>query len=317
LDDKDAAHEGIVKRPSDDLALCGECHQEIAANYKKSLHYTTIGQRNRVVKRMSKEETKIFDEKVFEKSCRSCHATCGDCHVKSPSIGGVSVGLINKHKFVRKDEGKTCAFCHGGRVYPEYTGEYGGNADVHYQKGMMCMDCHTMDEMHGDGKAYAFKEEVRDRPRCTDCHEPGRETKLTARVAHIKHSQTASCFACHSAGEYRNCYGCHLGGGSEAKPGFFLGTSPRNRREITTLRIIPTVRESFKPAGIQQANFDALPNYWDAPIHNIRKRTERTRNCDTCHEDRKGFLTMETLLKNSSRMNLELIHKPKPIPVSK
>ena len=152
-----------MKRPSNDLALCGECHQEIAANYRKSLHYTTIGQRNRVVKRMSAEETKVFDEKVFEKSCRSCHASCGDCHVKSPAIGGVSVGLINKHKFVRKDEGKTCAFCHGGRVYPEYTGEYGGNADVHYQKGMMCMDCHTMDELHGDGKAYQLKEEVRDR----------------------------------------------------------------------------------------------------------------------------------------------------------
>ena len=216
----------MVKRPSDDLALCGECHQEIAANYKKSLHYTTIGQRNRVVKRMSAEETKIFDEKVFEKSCRSCHATCGDCHVKSPSIGGVSVGLIDKHKFVRKNEGKTCAFCHGGRVYPEYTGEYGGNADIHYQKGMMCMDCHTMDEMHGDGKAYAQKEEVRDRPRCTDCHEPGRETKLTARVAHLKHSQTASCFACHSAGEYRQLLRLPSRGRLGGQTGLLPGDEP-------------------------------------------------------------------------------------------
>jgi len=118
----------MVKRPSNNLSLCGECHPEIAANYKKSLHYTTIGQRNRVIKRMSADEAKIFDEKVFETSCRSCHASCGDCHVKSPAIGGVSLGLISKHKFVRKDEGKTCAYCHGGRVYPEYTGEYGGNA---------------------------------------------------------------------------------------------------------------------------------------------------------------------------------------------
>lgn len=179
----------------------------------------------------------------------------------------------------------------------------------------MCMDCHTMDELHGDGKAYQLKEEVRDRPRCTDCHEPGRENKLTARVGHLKHSENASCYACHSAGEYRQCFNCH-GGHSEAKPGFYIGTSPRNHREITTLRIIPTVRDTFKPAGIQQANFDALPNYWDSPIHNIRKRTERTRNCDVCHEDRKGFLTMETLLKGSSRVNLELIKKPKPIPVS-
>jgi len=99
--------------------------------------------------------------------------------------------------------------------------------------------------------------------------------------------------------------------------GLYPGHKPRNRREITTLRIIPTMRDTFKPAGILQANFDALPNYWDAPIHNIRKRTERTRNCDTCHEDRKGFLTVETLLEDSSRVNLELIKKPKPIPLSK
>ena len=157
----------------------------------------------------------------------------------------------------------------------------------------------------------------RDRPRCTDCHEPGRESKPTARVAHLKHRDSASCYACHSAGEYRQCYSCHLGAGAEAKPGFILGTSPRNHKEITTLRVIPTVRDSFKPAGIQQARFDALPNYWDSPIHNIRKRTDRTRRCDTCHEDRKGFLTMETLLKDGSRANMELIIKPQRLPTSK
>jgi hypothetical protein len=298
------------------LALCGECHEETAAKYRKSLHYTTIGQRNRVVKRMSKQETKIFDEKVFKKACNSCHATCGDCHVKSPSIGGISAGLIDKHRFVRRNEGKTCAFCHGGRVYPEYTGEYGGNADVHYQKGMMCMDCHTMDELHGDGKAYALKEEVRDRPRCTDCHEPGSAKKLTGRVGHVIHARNASCQACHSAGDYRNCYDCHIGGGSESKPGFMLGVSPRNHRQITTLRIIPTVRDSFEKVGIKQERFDALPNYWDSPVHNIRKRTNRTRNCDRCHEDRKGFLTQKMLIKNGSKANLDLLFEPLPIPVT-
>ena len=89
----------------------------------------------------------------------------------------------------------------------------------------MCMDCHTMDELHGDGKAYALKEEVRDRPRCTDCHEPGREAKLTARVAHIKHSQTASCQSCHSAGEYRNCFNCHRWA-LRGEAGIFPGDEP-------------------------------------------------------------------------------------------
>ena len=74
------------------------------------------------------------------------------------------------------------------------------------------------------------------------------------------------------------------------------------------------MRDTFKPEGIQQANFDTLPNYWDAPIHNIRKRTERTRNCDTCHEDSKGFLTMETLLKDSSRVEPRADQKTKAYP---
>jgi hypothetical protein len=313
--DKELAHKGRDKRPSDNLKTCEECHASITATYRKSLHYTTAGQRNRVTERMSPAEAKHFDGEVFEKSCRSCHASCGDCHVKSPAISGISVGLIQGHRFVKKDEGKTCAFCHGGRVYPEYTGEYGGTADVHYQKGMMCMDCHKKREFHGDGKAYRLKDEVRDRPSCRDCHRPGNEAKLTARVAHARHADKVSCFGCHSAAEYRNCYDCHAGGGSQAKPGFMLGRSPRNHKQLTTLRLIPTVRDSFKSVGIKMERFDRLPNYWDTPAHNIRKRTERTRYCDACHEEKKGFLTKEKLIQDGSRANQELLHHPKAIPI--
>lgn len=313
---KDLAHKGWDKRPSDRLETCGECHARIVSTYGKSLHYTTAGQRNRVIERMSPAEAKHFDANVFEKSCRSCHASCGDCHVKSPVISGISVGLIQGHRFVKKDEGKTCAFCHGGRVYPEYTGEYGGTADVHYQKGMMCMDCHRKREFHGDGTAYRAKEEVRDRPSCRDCHRLGGEAKLTARIAHLKHQDKVTCFGCHASAEYRNCSDCHVGGGSEAKPGFMLGMSPKNKRQVTTLRLIPTVRDSFKSEGIGMERFDRLPNYWDTPAHNIRKRTERTRNCDVCHEDRKGFLTKDQLIKDGSKANLDLLVNPKPIPIS-
>lgn len=269
------------------------------------------------MERFSAAETKIFDREVFEKSCRVCHATCGDCHVKSPAISGISVGLIQGHRFVKKNEGKTCAFCHGGRVYPEFIGEYGGSPDVHYEKGMMCMDCHNKREMHGDGRIYRVKEEVRDRPSCRDCHKTGKESKLTAQIAHLKHQDRVSCYGCHSSAEYRNCYDCHIGGGSSAKPGFMLGLSPKNRKLVTTLRLIPTVRNSFKNAGIKMEKFDHLPNYWDTPAHNIKKRTERTRFCDTCHEERKGFLTKNMLIEKGSEANAKLIYHPKPIPTDK
>jgi hypothetical protein len=308
---REKAHEGLVKRPSDDAAVCAGCHEQIAAAYKTSLHYTTAGLKNGVRGRFSKEEEKAFGEKVFEKSCRSCHASCGDCHVKGPAVSGVSIGLIKGHKFVKRDEGKTCAFCHGGRVYPEFTGEYGGSPDVHYQKGMICLDCHKKTETHGDGTAYASRREVKGRPACLNCHPAGQEKNEKARSAHLQHKDKLSCAACHAGAPYRNCAACHAGTGAASNPGFILGLSPRDRKTVTTLRLIPTVRDTFQGAGIKMEGYDRLPNYWDTAPHNIRKRTERTRSCEVCHEEKKDFLTPETLIKNGSRENERLIHVPK------
>ena len=310
---KEAAHKGMIKRPSDSLKSCGMCHRQITDNYSKSLHYTSAGQRNGVMPRFSKEELKTFDAKVFEQSCRSCHASCGDCHVKAPAVGGISIGLIQKHKFVKKDEGKTCAFCHGGRVYPEYTGEYGGSPDVHYQKGMTCMECHKKAEFHGDGTAYAGKQDVKDRPSCRNCHKLGQEAKLTARISHERHEGKVSCYGCHTATAYRQCQDCHLGKGAAAKPAIVLGLNPRDKKTLTTLRLIPTIRNTFVKEGIKMENFDVLPNYWDSPVHNIRKRTDRTRSCDTCHVEKAGFLGMDTMIRGGSKANQCLIMTPKPI----
>ena len=127
------------------------------------------------------------------------------------------------------------------------------------------------------------------------------------------HKDKVSCQGCHSSGQYRQCYSCHSVHGSKAQPGFILGLNPRDRKTLTTLRVIPTIRNTFEPEGIKMENFDALPNYWDTPAHNIRKRTDRTRNCDVCHVDRKNFLTKEMLIKDGSKANEGLIIVPRPI----
>jgi len=121
-----------------------------------------------------------------------------------------------------------------------------------------------------------------------------------------------SCYGCHSGSAYRNCNDCH-GGHAAASPGMILGRSPRDKKVLTTLRLIPTVRDTFAPAGIKMEHFDAVPNYWDTPAHNIKKRTDRTRKCDACHVDRKNFLTKETMIKNGAKANEDLIFVPKAI----
>lgn len=303
----------MIPRPSDNLNTCEACHQDIVKTYKTSLHYTTSGLSHGVAPRFSPSEYKEFKEKVFEKSCRSCHAACGDCHVRIPNIGGVKLGLIKNHQFVKRDEAKTCGLCHGGRVYPEFNGEYGMIADVHYQKGMGCVDCHNKKQLHGDGKAYMSRKEVRDKPSCTGCHKIGNEQNEKAKIPHITHKEKLSCGACHAAAQYVNCRDCHLGAGAKPERGFILGKNPRKKDEITTLRVIPTSKETFKPAGIIMSNFDALPNYWDTTPHKIRKRTERTRSCDVCHVDNKNFLTRGDIPPNSPKANFELIYTPKPV----
>jgi hypothetical protein len=304
---KESSHKGFIARPSDNIQTCGICHKKAGQNYSKSLHYTSMGQREGVKPRFSHDELNTFDTKVFNQSCRSCHASCGDCHVKSPPVSGITTGLISGHKFVKKNEGKTCASCHGGRVYPEFTGEYGGTPDVHYQKSMMCVDCHKKSEMHGDGIAYKSKQEVKDRPKCLSCHK-----NRKYQVAHELHKDTVTCQACHSSGQYRQCSSCHTETGSTAKPDFILGLNPRDNKTLTTLRLIPTIKSSFHQAGIKMENFDALPNYWNSAVHNITKRTARTRSCDSCHVAKEGFLKRETLIKDGSKANEGLIYNIKP-----
>jgi hypothetical protein len=310
---KDEAHANVVPRPSVNPDICAGCHGETAKSYKNSLHYTVAGLKHGVSPRFNEAEKKAFGEKVFEKSCRSCHASCGDCHVRGPAISGVSIGLLKGHRFVKKDEGKTCAFCHGGRVYPEFTGEYGGRADVHYQKGMTCLSCHRKTSLHGGERAYQTRKEVDERPACVKCHPAGKETNEKAKKAHATHQGKLSCAACHASAPYRNCYGCHLGKGATSRPALILGVSPRDRKTVTTLRLIPTVRETFVSQGIKMENFDTVPNYWDAAPHNIAKRTERTRSCDVCHKEKADFLTKEKLVKEGAKANETLLYLPKPI----
>jgi hypothetical protein len=314
--DQEKTHMGIIKKPSADLKICSDCHGDITEAYQSAPHYTAQGMLNKVSKRFSKKEEKVFAEKIFGQSCKSCHASCGDCHVRSPSKEGISAGFINGHSFVKKDEGKTCAVCHGGRVYPEYTGKHSVNPDVHYQKGMACVDCHKKRHLHGGAEGIRTSEKmVQHRPKCTDCHKLGKEAKATAKLAHARHEGNVSCYGCHSQGEYQNCYNCHIGKGSTSRLGFILGVNPDDKKTLTTLRAIPVARETFLSSGIKMENFDESPDYRATSVHNIQKSTERTRSCDTCHVQRKGFLSKGSLMKNGSKANEGLIFRMRPLSI--
>jgi len=160
--------------------------------YQKSLHATNKG----IEFIYSKENGGI--ERLVGKSAQDigciksiCHATtCDDCHLKEfetrKSYSSDSVTINN-----------ACKKCHGDLAKD--------NSDVHFAKGMKCMNCHTSKEIHGDGtenNTYMYPGffDVK----CENCHKSISEIK-----SHTVHGNKLDCQACHTD-EYSTCLNCHI-----------------------------------------------------------------------------------------------------------
>ncbi|MDQ7045754.1 MAG: multiheme c-type cytochrome [Sulfurimonas sp.] len=89
--------------------------------------------------------------------------TCSTCHNRGKRIGVSYQGLMEK--------AYDSPYDHDGNGQPKlHTKRYMHmQEDIHFQKGMLCQDCHTSNDMHGDGflgGANAAAVEVE----CQDCH---------------------------------------------------------------------------------------------------------------------------------------------------
>jgi len=134
--------------------------------------------------------------------CSACHVLYNNDGVyegKDPVIPQKGVHLM-QHKITSRIPAQQCTHCHtrGKRIGTTYTGlfeyDYKGDGsappwnekgepqkklftkeylnvrkDIHLERGMHCVDCHTSIDVHGDGNIYPvtfFQVEVG----CTDCH---------------------------------------------------------------------------------------------------------------------------------------------------
>ena len=97
---KSAAHKGLDPTPSlsDPEGVCGECHEEIAASAKDSLH-RTLGTFETILKSRAQEDKYKTIDMGLERHCSTCHTGCGGCHVSRPA--SVGSGFINGHQFLR------------------------------------------------------------------------------------------------------------------------------------------------------------------------------------------------------------------------
>lgn len=157
--------------------------------YENSLHYTNRGLEYWYSKEQGGLE-RITGIPFSKLPCTGCHVrSCDTCHKKE--VGGKAMYSLDA---ARAQD--ACEKCH--RMEKEN--------DVHFKKGMKCMDCHTAREIHGDGTPY---NSIRDPgaldARCENCHKP-EELRCPGQEAH---RDRVDCNACHVR-DLPSCYNCHF-----------------------------------------------------------------------------------------------------------
>ncbi len=309
--DKESAHTNLVINPSADPGTyCAGCHENISAEFPKSLHATQAGYWT-VIDTRSTPENHPALQGMFDNHCSSCHTTCGDCHVSQPNpVGG---GFIQGHVFKKTPSlSRNCTACHGSRVGSEYMGKHEGlKADIHFRKARMkCTDCHDAREMHGNYTAMGMESPPNHRyaggqiPACENCHKLS-DMEAENRSTHVTHYNKLSCNVCHSL-EYTSCDGCHVQVSEKTgNPyfstentglGFLIGLNPRKSEsrpyDYVPLRHIPIAKDSYQYYGANLLpNFNALPTWAYATPHNIQRKTPQNQRCENCHGNADIFLT--------------------------
>lgn len=320
--DQATAHAEMESYPSRDFeANCGACHANVTGDYASSIHYNLHGMANGLAEfaDVSSLPDSPHHEEVFDNDCYKCHATCGDCHVSRAK--NFSEGLVDQHNFLGTPSmEENCYACHNARNAGEYMGLVGFGGDVHYEKGMTCMDCHPKSNFHGDASAEVTANMwEEDLPSCLDCHED-KDPEVATDVQHKVHGDSLSCQVCHAQAN-NNCFECHLdekadGSGlassSEKKIMFRVGYNPIVSEErpykYVTLRHVPGQENMLEVVGDDlMPKYNTKTNWKYSPTHNIQKSTFQNESCESCHENTKIWLSEKDFRETDSTLNETLI----------
>jgi len=170
---------------------CPTCPKQgsVAETIATSLHGTTDGQAYFYSAANGGMEL-MTNVPYAELNCISCHVDadkCNTCHIASSTAP--------------RDE--MCYACHSRQAAEAFVLGYG---DVHRDAGFQCVNCHTMDEVHGDGNTYRSLLDGAIKIECESCH-PSPPENLAHNIAN--HMEKVHCTACHMQAT-TSCQSCHF-----------------------------------------------------------------------------------------------------------
>jgi hypothetical protein len=182
------------------------------AYFSTSLHSTRAGKTTAYSKANGGMEL-ITNIPMDSLACLGCHSTTE----KYPDGSAINSSTYSPscndcHDFTTEAtvSQQTCLNCHNRQVYEQQMyPDSAANGDVHRKAGMTCMDCHKIEEMHGDGNVYAsWLDPGASKTNCVDCHPL---SGLSSNTSHDVHAKTGKvdCLACHTT-SIVSCTNCHF-----------------------------------------------------------------------------------------------------------
>jgi hypothetical protein len=271
--------EAIAAKPSDRDKLI----KRIEQNFTKSLHRTRAGKRTYY--EAHDGFVNLTGVPYDELACQDCHATtstdgtqvdvasyeptCADCHADADTSDPYWVPVT---------EGQ-CLGCHQRQGVEHMMFQ----EDVHRKRAdpadppFVCMDCHTLNEMHGDGKKYkSLHDKGAMEASCTNtgCHGDANRPHQQKGVVR-RHLDTVDCSACHVQSVI-TCESCHFE--SEVEAGVKRFYAPPHQG----FKLLMQKDGKVKSATYQTLTFGDKSFYVLAPYvaHSI---TRDNIHCSDCH----------------------------------
>ncbi len=209
----------------------------------------------------------------YEQSCADCHA-----NPYAPTWDIADSTCIGCHS--RQGAGINLAASPNPTIAARFS-------DVHRVAGLRCIDCHTPQQMHGNGTAPDSMLQAR-QVRCQDCHSgSGPEGPIDSSIPeHDQHADGPSadldCNTCHVQ-TVATCYSCHFDTEVEANTKRYFGPPPLSGFVF----LVNDERSGGTRSRVTIANFQALTWQGDAfaafAPYFAHTVTTQGRTCGDCH----------------------------------
>lgn len=235
--------------------------------YLQSLHYTARGMEYWYEAEQGGLE-KITGIPYDKLGCKGCHnGGCDVCHKAETAQKDCKQLSYTKDAATKLN---MCLTCHAREKSMIGIDHKAGQDDVHIAQGMVCTDCHSTREMHGDGTLYdSMKQPGAMDTQCENCHDEVKPTE-----SHTVHKDRLDCKACHVR-HVVSCTNCHFD--TMVKKG------ERKARPVHDWVFLMNYEDKVSSANMQTFVVGENKTFLMFAPHMSHSIMKKGRECDACH----------------------------------